>query len=71
MTQLDEPRHLPSSGGKVLQNIVKTSSMCWVGRVTFIILSHNKLVIEENDSELHYLDQGALALQETEEVPVC
>ena len=74
MTQLDEQGHLPSSGkkGSPKHRPSQTFKHVLSEDSDDDPLSHNKLVIEQdNDPELKDLGQRALTLQEAEEVPVC
>ncbi|XP_071824592.1 uncharacterized protein [Apostichopus japonicus] len=72
MTELDEPGHLLSSGEKSSPKHSQDFKPMLNGDSDTDPLSHNKLVIEqENDPELKDLGQRALTLQEAEEVPVC
>ena len=72
MTQLDEPGHLPPSGEKSSPKHSQDFKHVLSGDSDDDPLSHNKLVIEqENDPELKDFGQRVLTLQEAEEVPVC
>ena len=72
MTQLDEPGHLPCSEEKSSPKHSQDSKHVPSRDSDTDPLSHNKLVIEqENDPELKDLGQRVLTLQEAEEFPVC